>query len=90
MDKITDAAILAKIKESAMRLDCMPACDRPLTMETLASEIGDSLDRVEIIMDIEDDFDIGMPDDVENAKTIGQIVTIVQAQISQLEDLKRI
>ena len=42
---------------------------------------ADSLDAVEVIMALEDEFDIEIPDEeAENFKTIGHIVEYIEAQ----------
>ncbi len=48
---------------------------------TLQEDLGaDSLDVVEIIMSIEDEFQIEIPDeDAENIKTVGDIVSYIEA-----------
>ena len=54
-----------------------------LTMETsLKDDLdADSLDAVEVIMALEEEFDIEIPDDeAENFKTIGDIVEYIEAQ----------
>lgn len=54
-----------------------------LTMETSLKEDldADSLDAVEVIMALEEEFDIEIPDDeAENFKTIGDIVDYIEAQ----------
>lgn len=44
---------------------------------------ADSLDAVEIMMELEDEFEIEIPDeDAENFKTIGDIVKYVESKIS--------
>lgn len=44
---------------------------------------ADSLDAVEIMMALEDEFEIEIPDeDAENFKTIGDIVKYVESKIS--------
>lgn len=44
---------------------------------------ADSLDAVEIMMALEDEFEITIPDeDAENFKNIGDIVKFVEAKIS--------
>ncbi len=51
-----------------------------LTREThLVNDLNaDSLDGVEVLMDVEDEFEISIPDkDAEALKTIGQIVDYV-------------
>lgn len=46
----------------------------------IADDLGaDSLDVVEMLMAIEDEFDIEIPDDkVESLKTVGQVVDYIQ------------
>lgn len=54
-----------------------------LTMETSLKEDldADSLDAVEVIMALEEAFDIEIPDeDAENFKTIGDIVEYIEGQ----------
>ena len=54
-----------------------------LTMETsLKDDLDDdSLDAVEVIMDLEEEFDIEIPDEeAENFKTIGDIVEYIKKQ----------
>jgi len=58
--------------------------DTEITMETsLMGDLeADSLDAVEVIMAIEDEFDIEIPDeDAENFKNIGDIVRYVEERI---------
>lgn len=44
---------------------------------------ADSLDAVEIMMELEDEFEIEIPDeDAEQFKTIGDIVKFVESKIS--------
>lgn len=44
---------------------------------------ADSLDAVEVMMDIEDEFDIEIPDeDAENFKNINDIVAYVESKIA--------
>ena len=53
-----------------------------LTMETSLKEDldADSLDAVEVIMALEEEFDIEIPDeDAENFKTIGDIVEYIES-----------
>ncbi len=52
-----------------------------LTMETdIAKDLNaDSLDVVEILMSIEDEFDVEIPDEeIENIKTIGDLVEYIE------------
>ncbi len=53
-----------------------------MTMETnIAKDLGaDSLDVVELLMSIEDEFSVEIPDEeVENIKTIGELVEYIEA-----------
>jgi acyl carrier protein len=49
-----------------------------------ASDLGaDSLDTVELIMELEKEFDISIPDDqAEKIQTVGQAVSYLEAQLS--------
>ena len=52
-----------------------------MTMDTrIAEDLGaDSLDVVEMLMSVEDEFGIEIPDDViENLKTIGNVVEYIE------------
>jgi len=47
---------------------------------------GDSLDAIEIIMELEDEFDIEIPDkEAEKLKTVADIVKCVEAKIEEKE-----
>lgn len=55
-----------------------------VTMESLVMEDldADSLDVVDIVMSIEEEFEIEVPDEViENVKTVGDIVKFVEENI---------
>ena len=52
-----------------------------ITMDTdIADDLGaDSLDVVEMLMSIEDEFEIEIPDEkIESLKTVGQVVDYIQ------------
>lgn len=52
-----------------------------ITMETdIQDDLGaDSLDVVEMLMSIEDEFELEIPDDqIENLKTVGSVVEYIQ------------
>lgn len=54
-----------------------------ITMETdIAADLGaDSLDVVEMIMSIEDEFEVEIPDEeIENIKTVGDVVNYIQSK----------
>lgn len=58
------------------------ADDKEITMETsLMKDLeADSLDAVEIIMALEDEFSVEIPDtEAENFKSIGDIVKFIEA-----------
>ncbi len=48
---------------------------------TLADDLGaDSLDVVDLLMSIEDEFEVEIPDeDVENIKTVGALVEYIES-----------
>lgn len=55
-----------------------------ITLETnIQEDLGaDSLDVVDLIMSLEDEFDFEVPDhEVENIKTVGALVTFVEENI---------
>ena len=55
-----------------------------MTADTkIADDLGaDSLDLVDLIMAVEDEFDIEIPDeDVENIQTIGDIVNYIDEKV---------
>lgn len=71
--------VFDKIKE--MLADQLEADAESMTMETdIADDLGaDSLDVVELLMSIEDEFDVEIPDEeIENLKTIGDVVEYIQ------------
>lgn len=57
----------------------------------LKEDLGfDSLDSVEFIMDIEKQFEVGIPDDeAEKIKTIGDIIKIIESKSSKKEKRER-
>ncbi len=72
--------VFEKIKKIlAEQLD---ADEEKMTMETnIADDLGaDSLDVVELLMSIEDEFDVEIPDEaIDTMKTIGDVVEYIQA-----------
>lgn len=55
-----------------------------ITSETsIADDLGaDSLDVVDLLMSIEDEFEIEIPDDeVENMKTVGELVKYIEDHV---------
>lgn len=44
---------------------------------------ADSLDTVELVMELEDEFDLTIPDDAaEKLKTVGEAIDYIKAQLS--------
>ncbi len=74
--------VFEKIKEIlAEQLD---ANAEEMTMETRIDEdLGaDSLDVVELLMSIEDEFEVEIPDEeIESLKTIGDVVEYIQSNM---------
>ena len=53
-----------------------------ITMDTtVADDLGaDSLDIVEVLMSIEDEFDVEIPDEaIENIKSVGDLVNYIES-----------
>lgn len=71
--------IFEKIKE--LLADQLDASTDDMAMETdIANDLGaDSLDVVELLMSIEDEFAVEIPDEeIENIKTIGDLVRYIE------------
>ena len=71
--------VFEKVRE--IICDQLDVAEDDVTMESnIADDLGaDSLDVVEMLMAIEDEFDIEIPDDkVESLKTVGQVVDYIQ------------
>lgn len=72
--------IFEKLKE--IIVDQLEVEDSDVTMEAeLIEDLGaDSLDLVDLVMSIEDEFDVEVPDEaIENIKTIGDVVKFIEA-----------
>ncbi len=72
--------IFEKLKE--IIADQLEVEDDAITMEAeLVEDLGaDSLDLVDLVMSIEDEFDVEVPDEaIENIKTIGDAVRFIEA-----------
>jgi acyl carrier protein len=72
--------VLEKVK--SILADQFDVEEDTITEETsLQDDLGaDSLDVVDLLMSIEDEFEIEVPDeDVENIKTVGELVAYVEA-----------
>ncbi len=71
--------VFEKIKK--MLAEQLDAEEDKLTAETdIARDLGaDSLDVVELLMSIEDEFEVEIPDEeIENIKTIGDLADYIQ------------
>lgn len=58
--------------------------EEKITMEaSISDDLGaDSLDVVDLIMSLEEEFDVEIPDeDVENMKTVGDVVKYIEAKL---------
>lgn len=74
--------VFEKVKQ--MLADQLDADESELTMETnIAKDLdADSLDVVELLMTIEDEFNIEIPDEeIENIKTIGDLTDYIQSNM---------
>lgn len=72
--------VLEKVK--AILSEQFDAEEDTITVDTrIAEDLGaDSLDVVDLLMSIEDEFEIEVPDDeIENIKTVGELVAYIEA-----------
>ena len=73
--------IFEKVREIIAEQLCVDDIEEKITMETsLTKDLeADSLDAVEIIMALEEEYEIEIPDEVaEEFKTVGDIVKCVE------------
>lgn len=74
--------VLEKVK--AILSEQFDAEEDTITAETsIADDLGaDSLDVVDLLMSIEDEFEIEIPDEeVENIKTVGELVKYIEDHV---------
>ncbi|HEX3016576.1 MAG TPA: acyl carrier protein [Caproicibacter sp.] len=74
--------VLEKVK--AILSEQFDAEEDTITPETsIADDLGaDSLDVVDLLMSIEDEFEIEVPDEeVENLKTVGELVKYIENHV---------
>jgi acyl carrier protein len=74
--------VLEKVK--SIMVDQLGVDEDKVTMDaSIIDDLGaDSLDVVDLIMSLEEEFDIEIPDeDVENIKTVGDIVKYIEAKL---------
>lgn len=72
--------VLEKVK--SILADQFDVEEDTITMDTsVAEDLGaDSLDVVDLLMSIEDEFEIEVPDtEIENMKTVGDLVKYIEA-----------
>lgn len=70
-------------KVKAILVDQLDVEDESITMDSLiADDLGaDSLDVVDMVMSLEEEFDVEIPDDeIETMKTVGDIVKFIEAK----------
>lgn len=71
--------VFEKVKD--ILVDQLDVEEEKVTMEaSITDDLGaDSLDVVDLVMSLEEEFDVEIPDDqVENIKTVGDIVKYVE------------
>ena len=57
-----------------------------ITKEARIGELGDSLDELELIIELEEEFDIDIPDSESNQiETVGDAITCVQKILDEIE-----
>lgn len=76
----------SEITETIQRISCDITGAIPETVNTESNFVedlrADSLDMAEIVMGVEDEFEIEIPDeDVENIKTVGQAIDYVAGRL---------
>ena len=82
MDRRVLVMIFDKVKE--IIVDQLDADENDVTQDaSITDDLGaDSLDVVDLVMSIEEEFDIEVPDeDVANMKTVGDIVKYIEANV---------
>ena len=74
--------IFDKVKE--ILVDQLDVEEEKVTMEaSIVDDLGaDSLDLVDLVMSLEEEFDVEIPDEqVENIKTVGDIVKYIEDKV---------
>ncbi len=70
-------------KVKAILVDQLDVEDEVVTMESVISDdLGaDSLDVVDMVMSLEEEFDIEIPDEeIENMKSVGDVVRFIESK----------
>lgn len=73
-------------KVKSIIVEQLDAEEADVTMEAnIQDDLGaDSLDVVDLVMSIEENFDVEIPDeDVENIKTVGDIVKYIESKTEE-------
>ena len=76
--------VFEKVKD--ILVDQLDVEEGVVTMEaSIADDLGaHSLDVVDLVMSLEDEFDIEIPDEeIENIKTVGDVVKYIEDNIAQ-------
>ena len=76
--------VFEKVKD--ILVDQLDVEEGVVTMEaSIADDLGaDSLDVVDLVMSLEDEFDIEIPDEeIENITTVGDVVKYIEDNIAQ-------
>ena len=76
------ATIVALEKVKAILAEQFDVDEDKITVDTdLQEDLGaDSLDVVDLLMSIEDEFEVEVPDEeIENIKTVGALVSYIEA-----------
>ncbi len=72
-------------KLKSILIDQLDVEEEKVTLDALITEdLGaDSLDVVDLIMSLEEEFDVEIPDDqIENIKTVGDVVKYIEEHIA--------
>ena len=58
-----------------------------LDRATVLMEIGDSLTRVETVMQLEDEFEVAIPDgEYDTVRTLGELIDLVDAKLRERQN----
>jgi acyl carrier protein len=81
---------VASVEERVIEIvaDQLGASKEQITRDTsFVNDLGaDSLDTVELVMELEEEFDINIPDDVaEKIQTVGQAIDHIQEAVESSE-----
>ena len=80
-EKIKEEILMIFDKVKEILVDQLDVEEEKVTMEaSIVDDLGaDSLDLVDLVMSLEEEFDVEIPDEqVENIKTVGDIVKYIE------------